>query len=227
MTINYTIQAKPTVYRGQTFRSRLEARWAAFFDLLEWEWVYEPFHFGGWVPDFAIRAPGAQSLRKVVLVEVKPIVLLDDETAIKMKRCCPRTDGVLDYELLMLGLEPNMDRLGWLYEYCWEKAVFGRWAGQRRIGFRHEAQIWVDRISVQYDGGKPVGAPIPDGAIRRVWYEAECYADPDVVAEPGDIDDIVFPYERADWDQDHRPYLIDRLGQVGPLPQWNAPSAQS
>ena len=30
-----------TVYRGIEFRSRLEARWAAFFDQCEWPWVYE------------------------------------------------------------------------------------------------------------------------------------------------------------------------------------------
>jgi hypothetical protein len=59
MTVEYTIAAKPTLYRGQQFRSRLEARWAAFFDLLRWEWVYEPFDLGGWSPDFAIRAPWA------------------------------------------------------------------------------------------------------------------------------------------------------------------------
>jgi hypothetical protein len=28
VTVEYTIAAKPTVYRGQRFRSRLEARWA-------------------------------------------------------------------------------------------------------------------------------------------------------------------------------------------------------
>jgi hypothetical protein len=33
----------PTTYRNTTFRSRLEARWAAFFDLVDWSWVYEPF----------------------------------------------------------------------------------------------------------------------------------------------------------------------------------------
>jgi hypothetical protein len=60
--------SEPTLYKGQTFRSRLEEKWAAFFDILEWEWVYEPFDLGGWSPDFAIRAPGAQNVRKIVLV---------------------------------------------------------------------------------------------------------------------------------------------------------------
>jgi hypothetical protein len=105
MTVTYEITAKPTLYKGQMFRSRLEAKWAAFFDIVEWEWCFEPFHFGGWVPDFAIRAPGAQSLRKVVLVEVKPIDFMDSDVADKMERFCPCTDRVPDYELLQLGLE--------------------------------------------------------------------------------------------------------------------------
>lgn len=32
------IKPIPTKYNDVQFRSRLEARWAAFFDLLEWEW---------------------------------------------------------------------------------------------------------------------------------------------------------------------------------------------
>jgi len=31
----YTIPAIPTRYNGVNFRSRLEAKWAAFFDLLD------------------------------------------------------------------------------------------------------------------------------------------------------------------------------------------------
>jgi len=36
------MEAKRTTYRGITFRSRLEARWAVVFDYLEIEWLYEP-----------------------------------------------------------------------------------------------------------------------------------------------------------------------------------------
>ena len=42
----------PTKYNGINFRSRLEARWAAFFDQLKWEWEYEPIDLNGWIPDF-------------------------------------------------------------------------------------------------------------------------------------------------------------------------------
>ncbi len=36
------IQAIETRYKGYRFRSRLEARWAVFFDHLKIEWEYEP-----------------------------------------------------------------------------------------------------------------------------------------------------------------------------------------
>jgi hypothetical protein len=59
--------AIPTRYNGVKFRSRLEARWAAFFEQCGWPWEYEPFDLEGWIPDFLIK--GASPC----LVEVKPI----------------------------------------------------------------------------------------------------------------------------------------------------------
>lgn len=63
------MSAIPTKYNGTQFRSRLEARWAAFFDLLKWEWDYEPLDLRGYIPDFLVRVPRQEPL----LVEVKPI----------------------------------------------------------------------------------------------------------------------------------------------------------
>lgn len=62
----------PTTYRETRFRSRLEARWAAFFDLVGWSWTYEPFDADDWIPDFLIHGPAA------FLVEVGPCVDPDD-----------------------------------------------------------------------------------------------------------------------------------------------------
>lgn len=53
--MSYNIVAHPTKYNRVKFRSRLEARWAAFFDLIEWEWLYEPIDLSSWVPDFQLR----------------------------------------------------------------------------------------------------------------------------------------------------------------------------
>lgn len=81
MSKGYT--SKPTVYREINFRSRLEARWAAMFDILGWAWEYEPETTGsGYIPDFLLYG---QSGRKVY-VEIKPLaVYLDDAQAIRDK----------------------------------------------------------------------------------------------------------------------------------------------
>ena len=51
-----TIKAIETRYAGCRFRSRIEARWAVFFDALNLEWQYEPQGFelpsGRYLPDF-------------------------------------------------------------------------------------------------------------------------------------------------------------------------------
>lgn len=53
------ITAIPTSYKGCTFRSRLEARWAVFFDFLRIKWDYEPEGYvledgTPYLPDFHI-----------------------------------------------------------------------------------------------------------------------------------------------------------------------------
>lgn len=72
-----TIKAKPTPYNGHHFRSRLEARWAVFYDELGIKWVYEPetFEFPDgtlYLPDFYLPGIGAY-------VEIKPAYPTPDE----------------------------------------------------------------------------------------------------------------------------------------------------
>ena len=64
-------QGIPTEYRHTRFRSRLEARWAVFFDALGWGWAYEPFDLAGYIPDFVLAFDGGE-----LLVEVKPCLVL-------------------------------------------------------------------------------------------------------------------------------------------------------
>jgi hypothetical protein len=59
------IKAHPTMYKNILFRSRLEAKWAAYFDQRGWHWTYEPFDLKGYSPDF--------TLEDGTLIEVKPI----------------------------------------------------------------------------------------------------------------------------------------------------------
>lgn len=73
------IQAIETRYAGCRFRSRLEARWAVFFDALGITWEYEPQGFelpsGRYLPDFQLYGLGGDgSPAESVWFEVKPPV---------------------------------------------------------------------------------------------------------------------------------------------------------
>lgn len=108
--MEYTIAAKPTFYKGRKYRSRLEARWAAFFDRMTWKFEYEPVDFGSWSPDFEIIFP---TLR--LAAEVKPIREFDIRVAEKMATVPTHLLG--DRTLLLLGLEPIFSeadiQIGW------------------------------------------------------------------------------------------------------------------
>ena len=55
-------------YRGITFRSRLEAQWARYFDQRGISWEYEPRTFLNWLPDFRLELDHEE-----VYAEVKPV----------------------------------------------------------------------------------------------------------------------------------------------------------
>lgn len=78
------IKAIETAYKGHRFRSRLEARWAVFFDEIRLEWWYEPegyiLNAGWYLPDFFL--PALQ-----IHVEVKPTDSADITKPWEFMRC--------------------------------------------------------------------------------------------------------------------------------------------
>ena len=71
------VKAIETRYKGYRFRSRLEARWAVFFDALGVQWDYEIEGFelgiaGRYLPDFYLPQIGTY-------VEIKPETGLSTE----------------------------------------------------------------------------------------------------------------------------------------------------
>jgi len=101
------IEPKPTVYRGVKFRSRLEARWAVYFEfnpVIDF-WKYEPKTLRlperGWdyCPDFVIQyGSGFQSY-----VEVKPEIPTDSYLEI-LSEFIPKLSGCVGHSLfLFLG----------------------------------------------------------------------------------------------------------------------------
>lgn len=77
----------PTTYNGITFRSRLEARWAYYWDLIGLKWMYEFEGFdlnGEWyLPDFYIPEFG--------YIEIKPEGGVTEDVLRKVKMMPIRT----------------------------------------------------------------------------------------------------------------------------------------
>jgi hypothetical protein len=176
-------QAHPTMYAGTQFRSRLEARWAAFFDLVGWRWTYEPVDLCGWVPDFLLS--GAEP----IFVEVKPFCdpcePLVAETQAKIERAYIRGRT----KILLLGaclLVPDVGyaSIGLLAEsmyemipddpfatgphyYDWQHAVC---VNQTAYDFRAEYGSYRYRITGGSNGGHPADADVED--IESLWRAA-------------------------------------------------------
>lgn len=103
------MKAIKTKYGSYTFRSRTEARWAAFFDYLKLDWIYEPEGFvleeyGCYLPDFYIKDFG--------YVEIKGAAeQLSQETVDKLAYLSQKIgqipDRICERTLLIIGL-PNV-----------------------------------------------------------------------------------------------------------------------
>lgn len=74
--MNMAMRPIETRYAGCRFRSRLEARWAVFFDQLGIEWQYEPQGFetprGRYLPDFFIPIAGYRGDWPGAWIEIRP-----------------------------------------------------------------------------------------------------------------------------------------------------------
>jgi hypothetical protein len=72
------MKAIETLYNGNYFRSRLEAKWAYFFDWAEIKYVYEPEGFASddgkhkYLPDFFLPKTYQRGYNKGVYIEIKP-----------------------------------------------------------------------------------------------------------------------------------------------------------
>lgn len=87
-----------TRYKGYRFRSRLEARWAVFFDALGIEWEYEKEGYnlgehGCYLPDFWLPRVGSRCIGSC-WVEVKPPVVQGDDKLSALVQLT-KQDGIL------------------------------------------------------------------------------------------------------------------------------------
>jgi hypothetical protein len=114
MAVDYQIKAHPTRLQGRVYRSRLEAKWAAFFEKCGWPFEYEPFDLPGWSPDFLLGGDIS------VLVEVKPITAIDNDVVTKMVQAAAAAEW--PGELLLVGTSPIWRPS---YDCGWDNAAVG------------------------------------------------------------------------------------------------------
>lgn len=113
-----SIKAIETEYNGFRFRSRLEARWALFFDLigLKYEYEVEGYEMDGtrYLPDFFIP-----SLNRWFEIKAKPL------SEYEMKKCeefCFNKDNYNIKFSILVGTPKivKVDDYYGVYEYVWE-----------------------------------------------------------------------------------------------------------
>jgi hypothetical protein len=168
-----------TTYRGIEYRSRLEARWAAFFTRLGWTFTYEPFDGDGYIPDFILHGDNP------VLVEIKPATIPAEYNA-PIAKMVQGVAAHWNHDLLILGVTPlpfigNLSweqhpSLGLLGENIGPGWEFGgaRWmtCGQcGLIGFFHEDMGFDGRTCGHYDGDALLGS-VDQRSILATWADA-------------------------------------------------------
>jgi hypothetical protein len=190
----------PTTYCHINMRSRLEARWAAFFDLCGWRWEYEPIDEIGWVPDFLLIGK-----RDAIKVEVKPIAWTfqngDDQPLIPVgidyglnkvysyiaanEATISRRDTVPDIEdVLLLGAYPHIIGDCWAGSValgvflsetggcCPDTAMLAKGYPPHRFDFHALYGSYGYRMGGQHEGdGHLKGGAHPDD-VRKLWAEA-------------------------------------------------------
>ena len=171
----------PTNYRGVRFRSRLEARWAALFDLLGWKWEYEPIDLAGYIPDFILDfRPGP------VLVEVKPAFTVPEligAAAEKVDHSGWGSTNVNDALIVGAmwdpwGPEPpqgGYPTAGAVRQqiegnHDWDEALWHQCLGCGGPSIHHASQGWFCTVCGAYDGNAFLVEE--GGAVEALWHQA-------------------------------------------------------
>jgi hypothetical protein len=167
-----------TSYRGVEFPSRLDARYAALFDLLRWQWMYEPpFELKGWKPEFLIK--GA----KPIFVAVRPITAFDSALGDKIVDALDVREsfwGGGGREALICGADLSPENnfgeqgLGWLFDGEWSQSHVFELQDKHHTGLHyglcHDTNSYEDRISGVHDGDHHMGGGVD---LRAMWKLAD------------------------------------------------------
>jgi len=154
----------PTIYNGVRFRSRLEARYAVFFDKIGWPWNYEATDLDGYIPDFLIDfEPG------ILLFEVKGMDEELDAAEFKIEMSGWRQEAVvasgqIEHSNVGRFLERSQN------EFLWDGAELFFCLSCGKVSVRPAGGNWRCRVCGigSRGGNEHVGEFDP----REAWSEA-------------------------------------------------------
>lgn len=104
---NQYLEPIDTMYKNYRFRSRLEAKWAVFFEKMGWKWVYEHQGYnlpsGPYLPDFYF--PDID-----VYAEVKPFEFSDLERkkCMELSELKTSSSNVFGIEVVLIVGQPEL-----------------------------------------------------------------------------------------------------------------------
>lgn len=138
-----------TVYKGYRFRSRLEARWAVFFDALGITWEYEKEGYdlgklGKYLPDFVLPGLG-------MVVDIKPAELNREQLSNACDKVCEVAYGLGHIGAVIRG-QPSEEKITLT---CWDMTDSS--GGQYCWEQNHEWFYWF----------------IDDDGLVRCWFDSE------------------------------------------------------
>lgn len=139
------IKAIETRYKGYRFRSRLEARWAVFFDALGVPWEYEKEGYelpsGRYLPDFWLP-------RERVWLEIKPNTPSDDE----QRKCGDLAIQSGSSVILLCGSPHTKYIPGWYGDVAeFEVQTYHGWHAPNRYAFGFHS--WIFAHKFEHDKG--------------------------------------------------------------------------
>ena len=189
-----------THYKGYRFRSRLEARWAVFFDTLgeKWEYEYEGYsdkNGFAYLPDFVFDNPGGTSY--FIEIKAKP------PTNHEIKKARTMADnGMPGYILIGTPEAPQFDADGEMTSGSWAM-MFGTIANacSCEVPCDPRPWIWMERRT-------------PDAGFILWPYPAHEF----LLDEQGKpvVQNYVQPDDMAVFDQDKQEFTGTRCIGLGP-----------
>ena len=176
-TINKNVKAIETVYNGYRFRSRLEARWAVFFDALDVKYEYEKEGYelpsGRYLPDYWlpeldiwVEIKGApptekeeKKCRELFDHHGSPVVCFWEQPSrslgkIYCEHCTDSGGGWYENNVIPIVIDGGMDILCLCEERKGRRSLLKSWAGDYKLVSSRIVHCFEMTMAMVNRGGK-------------------------------------------------------------------------